>query len=281
MAEELVLEQGFRDGRAVDGDEGALRPRRELMDGTGEQLLAGAALPQDEHGGVGRRHALDLEQRLLESFARAHEPRQGHALLQLLLEEKRAPLEPAPIQGAVHQDQEVIGVDRLGQKVGSPLANGAHRILDRAKRGHDDHVGLRPGLQRGGKHVEAAAGRELQIGEDHAEGGPGERAFGLVGVGAGLNRKPAGLQGPGQRVAKRLLVFDEKHVNHDALEGDGAGELSKPARGHAAPARLILEVRQGFLRGDDGGLLAFDLLVHREDASVALLQAHGVLSIRG
>ena len=46
-------------GRAVDHHEGLLPAGAVLVDGPGDQLLAGAALPLDEHGGIGRRHVLD------------------------------------------------------------------------------------------------------------------------------------------------------------------------------------------------------------------------------
>ena len=59
MAEELAFEQRAWVGRAVDHHEGFLPAGAVLVDGPGNQLLAGAALPLDEHGGVGRGHVLD------------------------------------------------------------------------------------------------------------------------------------------------------------------------------------------------------------------------------
>jgi hypothetical protein len=59
VAEQLTLEQGLGDGRAVDGDEGARAARAQVVDGAGSQLLAGPALAGEEHGSV---HGRDLAQ---------------------------------------------------------------------------------------------------------------------------------------------------------------------------------------------------------------------------
>src|SRR5207245_3140616 len=52
VAEQLALEEGLGDGAAVHGDErlgGALRLH---VDGARDQLLAGAGLAAEEHGGL-------------------------------------------------------------------------------------------------------------------------------------------------------------------------------------------------------------------------------------
>src|SRR5262249_29709134 len=49
VAEELAVEQGLRQTGTVDGDEGMLRERAALVDGAGNELLAGAALAAHQH----------------------------------------------------------------------------------------------------------------------------------------------------------------------------------------------------------------------------------------
>src|SRR5205085_8070970 len=49
VTEELTLQEIFRDGSAIDRNEGVLRAWAPLMDGLGDALLAGAALSRDEH----------------------------------------------------------------------------------------------------------------------------------------------------------------------------------------------------------------------------------------
>ena len=50
VAEQLALEQLLGNGGAVDRDEIAVRARALRVDGAREQLLAGAALAQHQHG---------------------------------------------------------------------------------------------------------------------------------------------------------------------------------------------------------------------------------------
>ena len=52
VAEQLGFEQGVGQGAAVDGHERPVTARAEVVQGAGEQLLAGAGLALDEHGGV-------------------------------------------------------------------------------------------------------------------------------------------------------------------------------------------------------------------------------------
>ena len=47
-AEHLAFEQGFGDGRTVDGHKGGVAPGRVVVDGLGEYLLARAGRPQDQ-----------------------------------------------------------------------------------------------------------------------------------------------------------------------------------------------------------------------------------------
>jgi hypothetical protein len=130
------------------------------------QLLARPALPQEEDGGVGGRRALEGHHRVLQGRVLADEARQADALLVFLLEQDVFGEEPAPLQGALEEQDEVLGVDGLGQEIGGALLHRAHGVVDGGERGHDDdgHVGIRV-LGRL-QDLEAAARGELQVGED-------------------------------------------------------------------------------------------------------------------
>ncbi len=142
VAEEFVLEERLRDGRAIDGDERPLGAGRELVNRAGQKLLARAAFAEDQDRALAGRHALNLKQRGLEALARADEPGQRHSVLQLLLEKDRSTLQPAAGQGSIDEEEQMVEVDGLGQEIGGALADRPHRVLDRPERGHDDHVGL-------------------------------------------------------------------------------------------------------------------------------------------
>src|SRR3546814_6620184 len=66
MAEELALEQFARNRRAVDADQRPAAAPAGFVDGARDQLLAGAALAGDQHGGIGRRDEIDLAQDALD-----------------------------------------------------------------------------------------------------------------------------------------------------------------------------------------------------------------------
>ncbi len=59
VAEELGLEQGLGHGAAVHGHERPRRARARVVDGLGDDLLAGAGFALDQQRRVRRRHALD------------------------------------------------------------------------------------------------------------------------------------------------------------------------------------------------------------------------------
>jgi hypothetical protein len=62
VAEQLALDQPCGDGRAVELDEGPVAAGAQLVEGAGDELLAGAGLAADEHGGVGGGDGFDLLQ---------------------------------------------------------------------------------------------------------------------------------------------------------------------------------------------------------------------------
>ena len=59
IAEQLGLDQVFRNGGAVELEEGLLAPRTGAVNRSGEKLLAHARFTQDQHGGVGCRDLFD------------------------------------------------------------------------------------------------------------------------------------------------------------------------------------------------------------------------------
>ncbi|MNN24500.1 hypothetical protein D3C81_1379350 [compost metagenome] len=64
IAEQFTFQQGLGKGGAVDGHEGCLLAGAGIVQALREQLLAGAAFPGDQHGGVG----LGIELRQMHGF---------------------------------------------------------------------------------------------------------------------------------------------------------------------------------------------------------------------
>ncbi len=67
VAEQLAFEQAGGDGGAVELDEGALAAAAQVVNGAGDQLLAGAGFAQDQDRGIGGRHGGYLIQHFAET----------------------------------------------------------------------------------------------------------------------------------------------------------------------------------------------------------------------
>ena len=84
VAEQLRLDQILRQRRATDFDERLLRARRVVVNGVGDQLLAGARFAAQQHRRVGAGDLRNLLVDLAHRPARADQVREVVALLQLL-----------------------------------------------------------------------------------------------------------------------------------------------------------------------------------------------------
>src|ERR1035438_6297335 len=71
VAEHLTLQQAGGNGGAVELDEGALAARAQVVDGTGEEFLAGAGFAVDEDRGIGGRDGFHLLQDSIQGAAAA------------------------------------------------------------------------------------------------------------------------------------------------------------------------------------------------------------------
>jgi len=77
VPEELALQEVLREGAAVDGQEGSVAPGGEVVDVARHALLAGAALPLDQHGRVGGRNMLSQLEHFDEPLRFSDRPSDG------------------------------------------------------------------------------------------------------------------------------------------------------------------------------------------------------------
>ena len=138
MAEELGLEQRLGNCGAVDRNEGRFSTRAERMERPGEQLLAGPALAQQQHGGVGRSGAVQRRDNPLQRRRLTDDRRSPPSGRELLFHQEVLREQPALRQRTIHEQEQVIGIDGLRQEVHRALFHRDHRILDAPVRGHDD-----------------------------------------------------------------------------------------------------------------------------------------------
>ncbi len=197
---------------------GPCAARRQEMQAAREQLLAGAALAQQQHGGLRRRHPLEQAQRRLDARMAPDDPR---AVAEL--ERGHVALLTYP---GVDQLEQVLDLDRFLEEVGGAQLHGLDRGADAAERREHHHRGrrLRP-LGRAQK-IEPRGFRQLEIGEDEVVGGGGEKLDSRGPVAGGVDVKALlgerGLDQPSQVLA----VLDHQ---------DAAAHQPAPWRAAATP----------------------------------------------
>jgi hypothetical protein len=86
MAEKLALIQFFRNGSAIDTNQGLVSARAPPVDFVGNQVLPRARFAQDEHRGLGGSHQIDLTDGVPQRGALAHEVSEGLGFGNLLLQ---------------------------------------------------------------------------------------------------------------------------------------------------------------------------------------------------
>src|SRR5229473_3554630 len=159
VAEELTLEQRLGDRPAVDGHERPAAPRAMRVNGPGHQLLARAALPLAEHGGIRLGHALDDPEDLAHLGRGAENIREADGVLLLLGLLLALPLELAQVGGAAEHHLEVVEIDRLQVVVEGPALHGGHGIGAIAIARDDDDLGIRGGGEDVLERAEPLLGR--------------------------------------------------------------------------------------------------------------------------
>jgi len=169
VPEELGLENGLRQGRAVDRYEGSVGPLGGSVDGPRDQLLAGARLAEQEH----RRH------RRRGLHHGVHEAAPGQRLaddrlvpLGLELSTQRAVLahQVALLERLAHGAHHLGALERLGHEVVRPVPHGIDRVLDGAVGGHEDGLGLGGNAAAGLEEIEPRHPGHHQIGQQHRHG---------------------------------------------------------------------------------------------------------------
>ncbi len=175
-----------------------------------EQLLARAALAAYQDRGVGSRGAMELLRHLPELRVLADDPRRAATFCQLFLQEHVLAQHAAPGQGTLDDEQQVIGVDGLGQEVGSAFLHRGHRVLDASVGRHHDHRKFRVVLVRSAHHAKAVTSRELQVRQHQGRPRLPQLLHRLRFVRRLDNRVPLRLERVPEHGTERILVFDQK-----------------------------------------------------------------------
>ena len=98
----------------------------------------------------------------------ADDLRRAAPLRQLLAQDQVLGRQPPLRERALHHQQQMIGIDRLGEEVERAFLHRRDRVLDAAERGHHDDRQLRIDVLRRAQHAEAVAFGQPQIGQHDA-----------------------------------------------------------------------------------------------------------------
>src|SRR5262249_10687292 len=93
VAEQLRRDQRWCNGRAVDADEGACGPPRSLVNGAGDELLAGSRLTRDEDGRSGGSDLGHLQENDLQCPRRADDFLEHRSAVDLVAQREVLPIE--------------------------------------------------------------------------------------------------------------------------------------------------------------------------------------------
>ena len=227
VAEEFGFDQVARDRRHVDGHERAGAAAAVIVQGAGDQLLAGAGLARDHHGEVGGHQAGERPVDFL------HGGRAAHQRDVLVLRPRPGRGRPARTgQRAADDGGQLLQVEGLGQVlVGAPL-RGADRGHEGVLRAHHDDRQFRPHPLDARQQVEDVLVGHHHVGDDEVALALGDPAPERRAIRGGAHLVP----GPGQGLVQHgadggVVVRDD-----DVAVGHGS-RLSAPRPIHARRGR--------------------------------------------
>ena len=257
MAEELTLHQGFRKRGAIDGYKRTGTTRAQLMDGASHQLLAGAALSRDQHGGLRRRHLAHKREDLVHGLAISDQFAE-HALITQL------PLEPFGLlrQAVLHcrpfeQEPENPRLNRLFEKPeGAQLVQGGESRFDISEgRDHDGGDAASRGIQAPEKLGPVDA-RHHEIRENYL-GMKDPKLFECVlSIKRGFSDEPPAGDHAGESKTLVLFIvhdqdtgssagFDRRHILTTVYSGNVFGQTKPPV------IIVVRKLKGAFMKGNE------------------------------
>jgi hypothetical protein len=214
VAEQLGLQQILRDGRGVDGHEGAAGALGMLVQRARHQLLAGAGFAGDQHRDVALRQAADGPEHILHRRRLPqHLGRRAHALLGHFLA-------LAFLDGAADQFHRLGQIEGFGQVLEGAALEGGDGAVEVRERRHDDHGQAGQFFLDLAQQVQARAPRHADVADQHlraalvSRGFQGLEHFARVGEAAG--GKAIAQQGLLQHEADRLVIINYPDRLHGA-----------------------------------------------------------------
>jgi hypothetical protein len=169
MAEEFAFQEAFRDRRAIEPDVTRVAPRAGGVQRAGDQFLAGAAFAEDEHRGGGAGHGLNQLPQLPDRRALADDPREVMDFARLGAQRGVLPQQTIPLGAPGDRVQQFLRLERLGEVIDGPGADGLHGQPGRGVGGDDQHRQIGPFLPQAGEKFVAGHAPQVGIGDHHEE----------------------------------------------------------------------------------------------------------------
>jgi hypothetical protein len=261
VAEELALEEPLWNGAAVDGHEGLVAAVPAGVDGPGHDLLAGAALPGDQHRGARLRHLLDELSNLADGRRVAQHLPLGGAHASPVAEHPVLGEQGPVLQRLLHHQPELVHLEGLQDVVVGAELHRLDRVLGGGEGCHHDHLGGWPRFLHGAQQVDARLPPQPEIGEDHVDRRLGCAGQGAGHVGGGRDVVPLLAEQDLEELPHRGLVVDDEDRGHGGILARNAGSINGSPAGAALGRRRRRqpdgEARPGARRG-----------VHRHRAAV-------------
>ena len=220
MAEELARDRGLGERGAVDRDEGALAPGRELVDHLRQVVLAGAGLPVDEDGRLGGRHAPhQLEDR--DQLGRRGD--QGQPAADPLAQPHDLGSQRAPLVGPLHRHPQPARLERPHQVAVGAGARRRQRRRALPLAAEHQHRGLASAGPQRLDEVGPGAARRRHVDQRHRRPEAGGQREGPVGGGAlgGVEAELPKL-GPERGSGPWVAIDDEDARGFHGVQGHSA-----------------------------------------------------------
>lgn len=216
MAEEFGFEEVFGEGGAIDGDEGGVVAAGIVVEGSGDEFLAGAAFAEDEDGGVGIGDAFDHAEDVLHALAGADDLGEAVFLAEFATEEGIFVDGLGVGEGALDGEAEFFEFERFFEVIVGAELHGLDGAFDGTEAGdHDDDGGGGEGAGLADDLEAMRAGLvEVEIGDDEIGLMFGEGIGDAIGVGEGEDVVTLAAEDFGDHLHHGQLVIDENDLGH-------------------------------------------------------------------
>jgi hypothetical protein len=166
VPEERAFHQVARDRRQVHGDKRRLGVFRLPVNEPRQQLLAGAALAEDQHGGRQFRHLVHGVEHVLQRRAGAGDELAFADLPHFVGEGEHAAVQVLSLAGVPHQGAQRVGIDLARDEVIRAELDGPHRHLDVRRLPAQHHFGERKVLADDLQQLEPGDAGQRRVGDD-------------------------------------------------------------------------------------------------------------------